>query len=118
MVGRGKLYNTVGPQSYYNAPIDRTPERVYGNSRIWGDASPEVQRRVIETLIAQTREKGLTTRETVHVLAVCRVKSEFNPDAAARTTSAYGLGQFVNTTAFTMGSTTLTDLIWTLTPRH
>ena len=82
--------------SHYREPIDRTDGRLHGESRRWGDASPEVQSRVIDSLIESSREAGLTPRETAHVLAIARVESGFNPDAAAGTTSASGLGQFIH----------------------
>ncbi|WP_447754239.1 lytic transglycosylase domain-containing protein [Pseudomonas nicosulfuronedens] len=37
------------------------------------------------------------------ILAICHVESGFNPDAAAGTTSAAGLGQFVDGTAKSYG---------------
>ncbi len=39
------------------------------------------------------------------MLAIAHVKSKFNPDAAAGTTSASGLGQFINTTGASYGLT-------------
>ena len=53
---------------------------------------------MIDTIIESAREKGLSPRETAHVLAIARVESGFNPDAAAGTTSASGLGQFIDKT--------------------
>lgn len=84
--------------SYYDSPIDRTPGRVAGNSRIWGDASPETQKAAIDAILDTARNRGLSTRETAHVLAIARTESGFNPDAAAGTTSASGLGQFIDKT--------------------
>lgn len=83
--------------SHYREPIDES-RPLHGESRRWGDASPEVQSRVIDSLIESSREAGLTPRETAHVLAIARVESGFNPDAAAGTTSASGLGQFIDRT--------------------
>src|SRR5262245_28244620 len=94
----GKKYGTVKPYSHYNDPIDTSPGRPAGNSRVWGDASIEVQKRVIDSLIAKARGKGLMIREIAHVLAIARVESGFNPDAAAGTTSASSLGQFIDST--------------------
>ncbi|WP_082124307.1 XVIPCD domain-containing protein [Lysobacter capsici] len=85
-------------RSHYNDPIDQTPGRPAGNSRIWGDASPEVQSEAIDALIAASEKAGLTPRQTAHVLAIARAESGFNPDAAAGTTTAMGLGQFVDKT--------------------
>lgn len=91
------------PRSHYLEPIDDTQGRVSGNSRIWGDASPETQSHVIDLLVARSKEAGLSARETAHVLAIARVESGFNPDAAAGTTSASGVGQFIDDTGEAYG---------------
>jgi len=85
-------------RTHYLDPIDQTPGRLAGNSHIAGDASPAVQSRVIDAIIEASERAGLGARETGHVLAIARLESGFNPDAAAGTTTAYGLGQFVDTT--------------------
>lgn len=97
---RGRAYRDaqIVDHSHYREPIDQRPGRVAGNSRVWGDASPEAQTRVIDILIEASRDAGLNARQTAHVLAIARVESGFNPDAAAGTTSATGLGQFVDRT--------------------
>ena len=97
---RGREYKSeqIKPWSHYREPVDHSPDRLAGNSRVWGDASPEVQSRVIDALIESSRNAGLTPRETAHVIAIARVESGFNPDAAAGTTSASGLGQFIDKT--------------------
>lgn len=102
---RGAAYrdNQIQPWSHYGEPIDRSAGRLAGHSRIWGDASPEVQSRVIDTLIDASRRAGLDPRQTAYVLAIARVESGFNPDAAAGTTSAFGLGQFIDRTASAYG---------------
>lgn len=102
---RGAAYGSdrIASYSHYREPIDDSPGRLAGNSRIWGDASPEVQSRVIDALIESSREQGLTPRETAHVLAIARLESGFNPDAAAGTTSAAGLGQFIDRTGRSYG---------------
>lgn len=89
--------NQIESWSHYREPIDES-RALHGQSRRWGDASPEVQSRVIDSLIESSREAGLTARETAYVLAIARVESGFNPDAAAGTTSASGLGQFIDRT--------------------
>ena len=89
--------NQIESWSHYREPIDET-RALHGQSRRWGDASPEVQSRVIDSLIESSRDAGLTPRETAYVLAIARVESGFNPDAAAGTTSASGLGQFIDRT--------------------
>jgi putative chitinase len=45
----------------------------------------------------------LTDRQLALTLAIARVESGFNPDAAAGTTSALGLGQFVDRTGTAYG---------------
>ncbi len=97
---RGREYRSdqIKPYSHYREPIDTSPGRLAGNSRVWGDASPEVQSRVIDELIDASQRAGLSPRETAHVLAIARQESGFNPDAAAGTTSASGVGQFVDRT--------------------
>lgn len=57
-----------------------------------------MQAHVIEKIINISINRGLSSRQTAHMLAITRAESEFNPDAAAGTTSAYGLGQFVKDT--------------------
>ncbi|WP_282243096.1 peptidoglycan-binding protein [Stenotrophomonas sp. PS02300] len=89
--------NQIESWSHYREPIDES-RPLHGQSRRWGDASPEVQSRVIDSLIESSRDAGLTLRETAYVLAIARVESGFNPDAAAGTTSASGLGQFIDRT--------------------
>ncbi|MDR7193946.1 transglycosylase SLT domain-containing protein [Luteimonas terrae] len=89
--------------SHYLEPISDDPARLSGNSRIWGDATPDVQSRVIDSLVEAAREAGLDARNTAHVLAIARIESGFNPDAAAGTTSASGLGQFVDKTGLSYG---------------
>lgn len=89
--------NQIESWSHYREPIDES-RALHGQSRRWGDASPEVQSRVIDSLIESSREAGLSPRETAYVLAIARVESGFNPDAAAGTTSASGLGQFIDRT--------------------
>lgn len=97
---RGREYRSdqIKPWSHYREPIDTTAGRLAGNSRVWGDASPEVQSRTIDELIDASQRAGLSPRETAHVLAIARIESGFNPDAAAGTTSAAGLGQFIDRT--------------------
>ena len=92
----GKAYtkDQIVPQSNYN----KSP-----GSPIWGDASKETQIKAIDALITSSHNKGLSARDTAHVLAIARHESGFNPYAAAGTTSASGLGQFVNRTGTAYG---------------
>jgi hypothetical protein len=84
--------------SYYDDPIDHTPGRAAGYSRDAGGASALVQRAAIDELIASSERAGLPPREIAYVLAIASYESGFNPDAAAKSSSAYGLGQFTNDT--------------------
>ena len=79
---------------YYHSP---------GSPIAGGDASSELQIPAIDALITASKENKLTCRETAHVLAIARHESGFNPYAAAGTTSATGLGQFVEATGIAYG---------------
>jgi len=92
-----------GLHSYYTLPITHALGRPYGKSRRHGDASPEVQNKAIDAIIEAAKKHGLTNRETAHVLAIAFVESGFNPDAAAGTTTATSLGQFVRGTGWNYG---------------
>lgn len=92
---KGYRQDQLKPYSHYNDPIDETPGRAAGNSRRWGDASPDVQGQVIETLIGSSRQHGLDVGDTARVLAIVRAESGFNPDAAS-SESAAGIGQFLD----------------------
>lgn len=91
--------------SHYKQPVDKRPGRVGGNSRIWGDASHDTQRTVINKLIAAAKKDGFNTRRIAMLLAMAYIESGFNPDAAAGTTSASGLGQFIDDTGAAYGLT-------------
>jgi LysM repeat protein len=89
--------------SHYFDPVDHRAGRVGGNSRIWGDASQAVQRHVIDSLIVAAKKKGFDIRRIAMLLAMANIESGFNPDASAGTTSASGLGQFINATGLEYG---------------
>lgn len=89
--------------SHYSEPVDQRPGRIGGNSRIWGDASQAVQRRVIDSLIVAAKKEGFNIRRIAMLLAMANIESGFNPDAAAGTTSASGLGQFIDRTGKKFG---------------
>lgn len=63
-----------------------------GRSRVYGDADEKVQDRIIDIIIEIGSRYKLPYRDIAHMLLLCRVESGFNPDAAAGTTSAAGLG--------------------------
>ena len=82
--------------THYYDPIDRSPGRLAGNSRKWGDAPPEVKERVKEIIINIANQYGLDERDIAYLLAIGHVESGFNPDAAAKETSAAGIGQLID----------------------
>lgn len=102
---KGKAYkdSEIKAYSYYNDTIKGTGPR--GSSRVHGDASKEVQKTAIETIIAEGKKAGMNNDDIALTLAIARVESGFNPDAAAGTTSAHGLGQFVDQTGEGYGLT-------------
>ncbi|MBU6449680.1 MAG: transglycosylase SLT domain-containing protein [Rhodospirillales bacterium] len=76
-----------------------------GNSRIWGDASTATQTAAIDAIIQAAAAHNLNTSDTALLLSIVKHESGFNPDAAAGTTSASGLGQFTNSTGAEYGIT-------------
>lgn len=102
---KGKAYkdSEIKAYSYYNDTIKGTGPR--GSSRVHGDASKEVQKTAIETIIAEGKKAGMNNDDIALTLAIARLESGFNPDAAAGTTSAHGLGQFVDKTGTAYGLT-------------
>jgi hypothetical protein len=102
---RGHAYreSQVVRWSHYDNAIDRSPGRAAGNSRIWGDAPVATQAAAIEALVRASQAAHLDKHQTALVLAIARTESGFNPDAAAGTTSASGLGQFVDRTGAAYG---------------
>jgi len=52
----------VVKHSSYFLPIDTRPGRLAGNSRIWGDASHDVQRQVINAIIVAAKKEGFNVR--------------------------------------------------------
>ncbi len=102
---KGKAYkdSEIKAYSYYNDTIKGTGPR--GSSRVHGDAPKDVQKTAIETIIAEGKKAGMNNADIALTLAIARVESGFNPDAAAGTTSAHGLGQFVDRTGEGYGLT-------------
>jgi len=93
----GKGYSHINPDgTHYDDPIDGSAE--HGNSRKWGDASFDVQRQAIDAIVEAASHHDLSPREIAHVLAIAYQESGFNPDAAAGTTTASGVGQFIDKT--------------------
>ena len=96
----GPAYKTsqIAKHSHYNEPIERGEGRLAGDSRRHGDASHQVQRAVIDTIRAKAKGAGLGRDDYAMLLAIAKTESGFNPDAAAGTTSAAGIGQFIDAT--------------------
>ena len=101
----GRIASETAPHSHYNDPIVATEYGLQGNSRRWGDADFAVQTSIVNTIVSQAQTHGLSLLETAFLLAVARFESGFNPDAAAQSTSASGLGQFIDRTAAAYGLT-------------
>ena len=90
-------------QSYFN--VDIIEDGIRGNSRKAGDASLEVQQKVVNKIIEVGGQMGMTDYEIAYTLAIARYESGFNPDAAAKSSSASGVGQFINDTGSKYGIT-------------
>jgi putative chitinase len=74
------------------------PGELAGNSRKWGDTPTDVKEAVVNMIINEGREAGLSDRDIAILLAIAYVESGFNPDAAALTSTAAGIGQFIKDT--------------------
>lgn len=85
-------------RSHYNDPLGSL---ALGNSRNWGDASDAVKNEVIAAIVIYGQKYGLSNRDISNLLAIAKVESGFNPDAAARgdQTSASGVFQITDQTA-------------------
>ena len=90
---KGTDNNTVVDWSHYN---DDVPEEGY--TRNAGGAPKAVQESIIKKIINVGRTLQATDEEIAYSLATARFESGFNPYAAARSSSAYGLGQFIKKT--------------------
>lgn len=88
-------------QSYFNLPIIEGELR--GNSRKAGDISIENQQKIINKIVETGSAMDMDDYEIAYALATARYESGFNPDAAAKSTSARGLGQFINKTGSAYG---------------
>ena len=97
---RGAGYNKEDVVSYSH--YNRKPT-AGGLSARHGDAPPEVQQASIDLIIEEGRKKGMTNEQVAYTLAIAKTESGFNPDAAAGTTSAQGLGQFIKDTGESFG---------------
>lgn len=101
-VKKGAAYKDSQIKTYSwlsKAPdIEKQADEIAGNSRIFGDVSPENQALVIDLLVEIGTRYKLSYREIAYLLLLVRVESGFNPDAAAGTTSAAGLAQYTKAT--------------------
>jgi murein DD-endopeptidase MepM/ murein hydrolase activator NlpD len=99
---RGASYKAdqVKPHSWLATmpQIETTGNRIHGRSRVHGDIEPAMQDRVIDLLIEISTRYNMAYRDIAHILLITKVESGFNPDAAAGTTSAAGLGQYTTAT--------------------
>jgi hypothetical protein len=95
--------SVLGPSVLAAGKSERPPTDLHGNSRRWGDAPRTIQLAVIDEIVSQAASRGWSTRQVAFALALARVESGFNPDAAARSTSASGVGQIVDKTAKALG---------------
>ena len=93
----------IKEHSHYREPLGQDGGRAAGKSRRWGDASADSRNVAIEALLREAGRAGLDARQTALLLATAHVESGFNPDAAAGTTSASGLGQFIDKTGKSYG---------------
>jgi putative chitinase len=101
----GYSQNSVKAWSYYNDQPPAGISGVQGNSTIGGDISASGQVAIINQIIQAANSAGFTTYQTAYLLALVRYESGFNPDAAAGTSSALGLGQMLDGTASENGLT-------------
>lgn len=90
-------------QSYFDTALIEGGLR--GNSRKAGDVSPEIQQTVVNKIIEVGSQQGMTDYEIAYALSIARYESGFNPDAAAKTSSASGIGQFIDETGAKYGIT-------------
>tara|TARA_R110002167_G_scaffold119832_4_gene297401 strand:- start:870 stop:1778 length:909 start_codon:yes stop_codon:yes gene_type:complete len=90
---KGSSNDKVVDWSHYN---DDIPEEGY--TRNSGGAPKAVQQSIIKKIIEVGRTLQATDEEIAYSLATARYESGFNPYAAAKKSSAYGLGQFIRKT--------------------
>jgi hypothetical protein len=98
---KGVQTGEVAPQSYFDSPLIEGDLR--GNSRRAGDVSPAVQQEIVNKIVDVGSKLGMTDYEIAYTLATVRYESGFNPDAAAKSSSARGLGQFIDKTGKSYG---------------
>lgn len=82
--------------SKFNHPITQTG--IVGQSRSWGHIEKDKQNVICMLLCSYLKAFSFTNEQIAFALCLVRTESGFNPSAAASTTSASGLGQFVKAT--------------------
>lgn len=101
-VKKGPAYRSdqIEPYSWLTKKpaVDKAAGRIAGRSRIHGDIEPLMQDRVIDLIIEIATRYKMSYRDIAHCLLFTKIESGFNPDAAAGTTSAAGLGQYTSAT--------------------
>jgi len=95
---KGTETGEVASNSSYNDPI---PES--GHTRNAGGAPKQAQEAAMKEIIRVGRTLEATDEQIAYALATARYESGFNIYASAKSTSAYGLGQFINATGETYG---------------
>ena len=103
---KGTEKGEVASNSYYNKPVPK------GFTRNAGGAPKEAQEAAIKEIIRVGRSLEATPEQIAYALATARYESGFNIYAAAKSTSALSLGQFIDETggAYGLNSSNREDL--------
>ena len=88
-------------RSAFHLPIPANDGKIHGRTRSWGAIDRQSKEAVMSAVIDEAN--GLTLPAKALVLAVMELESGFNPDAAAKSSSASGLGQLIEKTAAAYG---------------
>lgn len=105
--GRGYRQDNIRPYSHYRRElIQREEGEPKGYSRVYGDVNTADQLVLMDrAFAAMDQHSDLTEADKTLILAIMKHESGFNPDAAAGTTSAAGLGQFIDARWRELGGT-------------
>lgn len=85
---------SISRNSLFSLPIDAAPQRLKGYNREWGGADAATQLQVITVILEMSSDMAAEDRAIL--LAIARLESGLNPDAAARTSSAAGVFQIIH----------------------
>lgn len=87
-------------ENHYKEPLSKSSNHLGGYSRRAGDASVDVKNKVIAAIQETGKKYQLFQKDIANLIAISKVESGFNPDAAAqgKTTSASGVFQIVDKT--------------------